>query len=573
MKAYRTAPTPDPARIVSSTVQHSDRASPSPPFTGSASTSIADTNLSFTSSSAASAATLPAMAMPSYLPTGNAFRQIKAPGSPYNSNMHEIPRYGMPAFPGSASPTVCVKIRRLPLSTTDESLRLMAVFSQELADVEVLPAEQSEDPGFRSAHMRFRSMEAAQQARAMLDGRLNISNNAKMVVEIKSDTSPFAHRYSTDPLSANNSGSPASAASASSTIGPGQASRFNGGFHSLENLSPQTNHAYPTHELPNPISNVDFKNMFSPQSPIGNHLNDHNRNTGKDLIAHDSVDDETSNLLKNPLAYADINNTAPQRRATAPQIPIGGMATLSLNTGSMPPSGPSSLPHFGNAMSAQSGPMSPLDKGAFNRYSAPYARQTLPAANPADQNPPCNTLYVGNLPSDASEEELKGIFAVARGYKRLCFRTKSNGPMCFVEFDDISCATKALNEYYGTMLHNSMKGGIRLSFSKNPLGVRSNPGGSHNNSNQVNGLSPMPGSTNGYGPASRPPPGLAAPPGLGAGHSLPSMNPVHGNGALNDNPNYGWNAPAYGDHDDFRRRRPVFNGGYNPRYNNFMMGK
>jgi len=44
--------------------------------------------------------------------------------------------------------------------------------------------------------------------------------------------------------------------------------------------------------------------------------------------------------------------------------------------------------------------------------------------------------------------------------------------MCFVEFEDVLCATRALNELYGTLLSNSVKGGIRLSYSKNPLGVR-----------------------------------------------------------------------------------------------------
>ncbi|KAI9272958.1 hypothetical protein BDA99DRAFT_499636 [Phascolomyces articulosus] len=89
--------------------------------------------------------------------------------------------------------------------------------------------------------------------------------------------------------------------------------------------------------------------------------------------------------------------------------------------------------------------------------------------NPADQNPPCNTLYVGNLPPNASEEELKNMFSSCIGYQRLSFRNKSNGPMCFVEFEDISCATQAMQDLYGNPLSNSVKGGIRLSFSKNPL--------------------------------------------------------------------------------------------------------
>ncbi|KAF9196286.1 hypothetical protein BGZ50_001035 [Haplosporangium sp. Z 11] len=92
--------------------------------------------------------------------------------------------------------------------------------------------------------------------------------------------------------------------------------------------------------------------------------------------------------------------------------------------------------------------------------------------NPGDQNPPCNTLYVGNLPMNTSEDELRQLFSRCIGYRRLCFRTKANGPMCFVEFENVECATQALNDLNGNPLSNSVKGGIRLSFSKNPLGVR-----------------------------------------------------------------------------------------------------
>lgn len=95
--------------------------------------------------------------------------------------------------------------------------------------------------------------------------------------------------------------------------------------------------------------------------------------------------------------------------------------------------------------------------------------------HPIGENPPCNTLYVGNLPMNSSEDELRQLFANCPGYKRLSFRTKSNGPMCFVEFEDVSYATLAMNELYGTMLTTSTKGGIRLSYSKNPLGVRPSP--------------------------------------------------------------------------------------------------
>ncbi|SAM05705.1 hypothetical protein [Absidia glauca] len=122
--------------------------------------------------------------------------------------------------------------------------------------------------------------------------------------------------------------------------------------------------------------------------------------------------------------------------------------------------------------------------GLLRNYSGPTSNgMMIGSTNPADQNPPCNTLYVGNLPPNTSEDELKQMFSKCVGYKRLSFRHKSNGPMCFVEFADVMCATQALQDLYGNPLSNSVKGGIRLSFSKNPLGVRQQPLGINSNSN------------------------------------------------------------------------------------------
>jgi hypothetical protein len=130
-----------------------------------------------------------------------------------------------------------------------------------------------------------------------------------------------------------------------------------------------------------------------------------------------------------------------------------------------------------------------------------------------DQNPPINTLYVGNLPTSQMptgypanylEDSLRELFQRRPGFRKLCFRQKTNGPMCFVEFEDVNFAAKALNELYGNTLNGLIKGGgIRLSYSKNPLGVRTptSAGGSgptlqqqqqHNNALQQGLASPFP---------------------------------------------------------------------------------
>ncbi len=102
-----------------------------------------------------------------------------------------------------------------------------------------------------------------------------------------------------------------------------------------------------------------------------------------------------------------------------------------------------------------------------------FSSNSPPAMFMFGENPPCNTLYVGNLPLGVDEDELYALFCNCEGYRRLSFKTKANGPMCFIEFEDVACAKKTMDQLYGTLLSSSTKGGIRLSFSKNPLGVRS----------------------------------------------------------------------------------------------------
>jgi hypothetical protein len=354
-----------------------------------------------------------------------------------------------------------------------------------------------------------------------------------------------------------------------------QSSRFNGTFQSLEKMSPPSGSL--GDRLPAPESNAPIQSLFSPQSPLTN-----SALSSKSMI-NDDPGDETGKLLNDPVAFAKSGETSQMpipRRTTNSQIPVSRFAGLSMlsttnssaGMTSPPPSGfvsPRSLAPIQSPNSAFSpNGMSPLPGlGSGPNYlpssQQHYQRHNYPPVNPADQNPPCNTLYVGNLPIDTSEDELKAMFSKQRGYKRLCFRTKQNGPMCFVEFEDTSFATKALNELYGHPLHNSVKGGIRLSFSKNPLGVRS---GQQPNSGLQSPMSPHPGmggmggpggAPPGFSTAMGPPPGLSAPPGLagplpmgGGPMNSGSSFGMYGNGA------FGMPGNGYGP----AMRQPLTNG-------------
>ncbi|KAI1337092.1 hypothetical protein F5Y15DRAFT_408193 [Xylariaceae sp. FL0016] len=484
---------------------------------------------------------------PLSLPSANPFdrESAKPVGTPYAT---------------TPAPVSQVLIRRLPTDTTEEKLRIMLLFSQELVEIDMLPSEQSKDPGLRSAIVKFKTPNGAQHAKDSLHGKSIGSNDVEMVVDILSGSPTTSRRYPIETAVSAASSGPSSTTSSGPTTR--QSSRFNDPFQSMEKISPPMNGIYANSELPSADPIANYHSLFSPQSPIGNHLTEQRtRISGKTMINNDSAeDDETRELLKDPVAYAENGSTA-QRRATAPHLPTQRMASLSLNTTT---NGPASLPPYGHPnmtpLSAHGNAMSPGVINSSNHSlsyqlgsqlgSQHFPRSNFPPVNPADQNPPCNTLYVGNLPIDTSEEELKAMFVKQRGYKRLCFRTKQNGPMCFVEFEDVSFATKALHDLYGHPLHNSVKGGIRLSFSKNPLGVRSGQAPGQTSATSMAGMNGiMPGTANGFTTANGPPPGLAAPPGLNRsaynGSSIPggASSPFP---STNYQTSHVWSSPLYG---------------------------
>ncbi|KAJ9625579.1 cell cycle RNA binding protein whi3 [Taxawa tesnikishii (nom. ined.)] len=432
-----------------------------------------------------------------------------------------------PAYTGADIRTTTIRLRRLPPSLRDDGLHSMLLFAKDLISYSFVQSDRPEDQGYATAIARFQSLAGAREAQERLNGKPNATKEANMIVEVVSSAvgNGFGSRRNTIDGTASRQQA-GSASSAGSSGGPisRQTSRFNSTFRPVEKVSPPLGPAAIGHgEFSAPDGNTHLKSLFSQQPPMSKSFDDRTHVSGKSVINDDVADDDTGELLKDPLAYAKSGHQhMVSRRPTNPQIPVQAFRGLSLSTNTVA-AGPPMSPPFTSPRSMQPlqspGAANSPTVGPNGTYSLNHRGHVNPPVNPADQHPPCNTLYVGNLPMDASEDELKALFSKQRGYRRLCFRTKSNGPMCFVEFDDISFATKALYELYGYVLHNSVKGGIRLSFSKNPLGVRTG---------QVNGMvptSPMspqamsPGLGNGTGApfstANGPPPGLSHPTGRG----------------------------------------------------------
>lgn len=400
-------------------------------------------------------------------------------------------------------------LRRLPPNTTTETLKTLLLFSHDLQNLEIVSSEHESDQDFTTAVARFATLTGASAAQGMLDGKPNMDSSATMVVELITGASngSVLRRNTMDPSVARVNGPAASSAARS---------RFTGVFGALDALSP------PAIGPPSSTGLSDDgkspSGTFASRSPPSQVHHELGRFSGKTVIDEELGEEDTVGLLTDPLTYMK-NDT---RRRNIPRVPLTAFGNLALNTNLHGVrSNDYASPRSNMGMHSPHMSYSP---GSSVYTGNQFLRHNYPPANPADQNPPCNTLYVGNLPMDTSEDELKAMFSKQRGYRRLCFRTKQKGPMCFVEFEDVSFATKALHELYGAQLHNSVKGGIRLSFSKNPLGVRSGqPGSGLSPSAPMSplGAGPMGGllgttSPGSYPAVSRPPPGLSAPPGFGS---------------------------------------------------------
>ncbi|KAK6911116.1 RNA recognition motif domain [Dillenia turbinata] len=74
----------------------------------------------------------------------------------------------------------------------------------------------------------------------------------------------------------------------------------------------------------------------------------------------------------------------------------------------------------------------------------------LPVQNNKD-NPPCNTLFIGNLGENINEEELRGLFSVQPGFKQMKVLRQERHTVCFIEFEDVNSATNVHLNLQGAM--------------------------------------------------------------------------------------------------------------------------
>jgi len=83
----------------------------------------------------------------------------------------------------------------------------------------------------------------------------------------------------------------------------------------------------------------------------------------------------------------------------------------------------------------------------------------------------CNTLFLANLGRYTTEQEVRSLFTLCPGFRKMKFNAVSGKtPVCFVDFIDVSTAQAAMSTYQGHLLASSEGGsGIRIEYAKKPM--------------------------------------------------------------------------------------------------------
>ncbi|KAK7293966.1 hypothetical protein RJT34_16849 [Clitoria ternatea] len=87
----------------------------------------------------------------------------------------------------------------------------------------------------------------------------------------------------------------------------------------------------------------------------------------------------------------------------------------------------------------------------------------VPVQNTKD-NPPCNTLFIGNLGENINEEEVRGLFSVQPGFKQMKILRQERHTVCFIEFEDVNSATNVHHNLQGAVIPSSGSVGMRIQY-------------------------------------------------------------------------------------------------------------
>ncbi|RXI09639.1 hypothetical protein DVH24_028863, partial [Malus domestica] len=98
----------------------------------------------------------------------------------------------------------------------------------------------------------------------------------------------------------------------------------------------------------------------------------------------------------------------------------------------------------------------------------PAPSSYVPVLNTKD-NPPCNTLFIGNLGETINEEELRGLFSSQPGFKQMKILRQERHTVCFIEFEDVNSATNVHHALQGAVIPSSGSDGFLFCVLYDPM--------------------------------------------------------------------------------------------------------
>ncbi|KAF3430952.1 hypothetical protein FNV43_RR25682 [Rhamnella rubrinervis] len=188
----------------------------------------------------------------------------------------------------------------------------------------------------------------------------------------------------------------------------------------------------------------------------------------KDTLQNMIFDAESKSVLHTEMAkknlfvkrgiVADSSNYDQSKR-----LRTGGDYTHAGYT-SPSPFHPPPAPVWGAPHGYMAPPPPPYDP--YGGYPVPPVPMPAPAPLPAPSsyvpvqntkdNPPCNTLFIGNLGENINEEELRGLFSVQPGFKQMKVLRQERHTVCFIEFEDVNSATNVHHSLQGAVIPSSI---------------------------------------------------------------------------------------------------------------------
>jgi len=113
---------------------------------------------------------------------------------------------------------------------------------------------------------------------------------------------------------------------------------------------------------------------------------------------------------------------------------------------------------------------SSMSLGGYSTDSSDKKLRIEPLSMSTSGKAPCNTLFLANLGRYTTEQEIRSVFGLLPGFRKMKFNAVPNKtPVCFVDFVDLTTAQAAMTTYQGHMLPSSEGSGLRIEYAKKPM--------------------------------------------------------------------------------------------------------